>query len=663
MPFWWKRRRRPWFGRYYNRRRRTWPRRKRRRRFVPRRRRYRTNKRRRRRRKKVRRKKQTLTIKQWQPDSIQKCTIKGLGLLVMGAEGRQFSCFTSVKNKYWPPKVPSGGGFGCEQYTVKYLYEQYQAGNNIWTKSNQYKDLIRYMRCRITFFRAPETDFIVSFSRQPPFELNKFTYPSCHPHQQLLAKHKKIIYSLQTKPNGRYKTSIVIKPPKQMLNKWFFTSNFCKFPLFLLKGAAMQLNYSYLGCCNANQLANIYNLNIQFYSHAGWAGTHAEQQPYKPYNAAPNTIYVKFKNKEQTETLTGMNDSYASSVSYSKGWFQTKILQAEQIRSTQGTPTATRAIAGARYNPNKDPGTGNKIYLVSIFADTYKPPTTDKLLIIEDLPIWLALYGFTDYVREVKTSDFLKQSLLVIQSDYIHCEPEIQSCKTFIPIDLWFIQGKGYKDLPITDFEKRNWYPSLQTQLESINSLVETGPYIPKYSETRNSNWELKYTYSFFFKFGGPQVHQPQINDPCTFPTYNVPDTISKGIQIQNPEKQTTESLLHAWDFRRGFVTEKALKRMCTNISTDTEFQPVTEGAPPPKKKKIGCKLRHPQEKIQEIKSCLQSLCEESICQEIQTTEDLHLLIKQQQQQQQQLKFSILKLLSDLKTKQQMLQLQTGLLE
>ncbi len=85
---------------------------------------------------------------------------------------------------------------------------------------------------------------------------------------------------------------------------------------------------------------------------------------------------------------------------------------------------------------------------------------------------------------------------------------------------------------------------------------------------------------------------------------------------------------------------------MCTNISTDTEFQPVTEGAPPPKKKKIGCKLRHPQEKIQEIKSCLQSLCEESICQEIQTTEDLHLLIKQQQQQQQQLKFSILKLLS-----------------
>ncbi len=324
----------------------------------------------------------------------------------MGSEGRQFSCYTVVKNKYWPPKVPSGGNFGCEKYTLAYLYEEYKFGNNIWTKTNISKDLCRYLFTRLIFYRHPETDFIVSYTRQPPFDLNILTYPGCHPHQLLQAKHKKIIYSKFTKPNGKYKTKIIIKPPKQMINKWFFTSDFCKHGLFLIKAAAMNLNYSYLGCCNQNQLANCLSLNINFYSHAGWAGTHATA--YKPYTTAPDTIWVTYPGKTERTQITGMNRDYSSSVALATGWFQPKILQASQLFTTQTTPTATRPVAAARYNPNKDPGTGNKIYLTSIFADTYKPPTTDKMLLLENLPIWLGLYGFTDYVRTVKTTRIFK---------------------------------------------------------------------------------------------------------------------------------------------------------------------------------------------------------------------------------------------------------------
>ncbi len=234
----------------------------------------------------------------------------------------------------------------------------------------------------------------------------------------------------------------------------------------------------------------------------------------------------------------------------------------------------------------------------------------------------------------------------------MHCEPEIQSCKTFIPLDLTFIQGKSYRGLTPTDYEARNWYPSLERQLDAINALVCTGPYIPKYAETRNSTWELKYSYSVFFKWGGPQIHDEPVHDPCTFPTYPVPDKNTETIQIKDPAKQKTESLLHKWDLRRGIIKEKALKRIFSNISTDTEFQPITEDAPPQKKKRKGARLTDPQEEIKEIQACLQSLCEESICQEPQETQDLRLLIKQQQQQQDQLKYNILKLLSELKEKQ-----------
>nr|UHM27309.1 MAG: ORF1 [Torque teno midi virus] len=662
MPFWWGRRRKFWWGRRgrYQRRKYYKTRRQRRRRQFTRRRFRKPTKRRRRRRKKVRRKKAALKLVQWQPDSINKCKIKGLGLLVMGSEGRQFSCYTVVKNKYWPPKVPSGGGFGCEKYTLSYAYEEYKFGNNIWTKSNISKDLCRYLLAKLVFFRAPETDFIVSYTRQPPFDLNILTYPGCHPHQLLQSKHKKIIYSKFTKPNGKYKYKMIIKPPKQMINKWFFTSDFCKQGLFLLKGAALNLNYSYLGCCNSNQLANVLSLNINFYHHAAWAQVLTES-PYKPYSTAPDPIWAKYPNSTEKKQITGMNTDYSSSVNLKTGWFRPEILQASQLFQTATAATATRAVGAARYNPNKDAGRGNKVYLTSIFADTYKPPTTDKMLVIEDLPIWLALYGFTDYVRTVKTSDFLRQSLLIIQTDYMHCEPEIQSCKTFIPLDLYFIQGKSYRGLTPTDYEVRNWYPSLERQLDAINALVETGPYIPKLAETRNSTWELKYTYSLFFKWGGPQIHDEPVHDPCTFPTYPVPDKDSKTIQIKDPAKQKTESLLHKWDVRRGIIKEKAIKRMFSNISTDTEFQPITEDAPLQKKKRKGARLTDPQEEIKEIQACLQSLCEESTYQEIQETQDLRHLIKQQQQQQDQLKYNILKLLSELKEKQQQLQLQTGM--
>ena len=56
-------------------------------------------------------------------------------------------------------------------------------------------------------------------------------------------------------------------------------------------------------------------------------------------------------------------------------------------------------ILTTRYNPNRDQGTNNKIYLVSNQKNgSWETPTDNKTL-LTGLPIWLGLFGFTDFKK------------------------------------------------------------------------------------------------------------------------------------------------------------------------------------------------------------------------------------------------------------------------
>ncbi len=103
---------------------------------------------------------------------------------------------------YTRTKYPGGGGFAAQLFTLEYLYDQWKLKNNIWTKTNEYKDLCRYLKCNFTFFRHPHVDFVVVYERQPPFYIEKQTYMQYHPYSLLLRKHKIIIPSLTTNPKG-----------------------------------------------------------------------------------------------------------------------------------------------------------------------------------------------------------------------------------------------------------------------------------------------------------------------------------------------------------------------------------------------------------------------------------------------------------------------------
>lgn len=186
--------------------------------------------------------------------------------------------------------------------------------------------------------------------------------------------------------------------------------------------------------------------------------------------------------------------------------------------------------------------------------------------------------------------------------------------------------------------------------------MVKSGPYIPKLENQKASTWELRYKLTMYFKWGGPQVTNPPIDDPEHKKDYPIPGSLQETLQIADPKKQKPETMFHEWDYRRGIITAAAIKRMSDNLETDSSLQ-SDDSEPEKKKKRVSKSLPHLQKKEDKIKKCLQELCEKDT---FQDSQDLRLLIQQQQQQQQQLKSNILELLRDLKQKQRYLSLQTG---
>lgn len=76
---------------------------------------------------------------------------------------------------------------------------------------------------------------------------------------------------------------MIIKPPKQMLTKWFFTKPFCKQGLFLLRGAAANFRYSFLTATNQNLLVSLLSLNPGFYKNLNWDVAYPSGHAYVPY--------------------------------------------------------------------------------------------------------------------------------------------------------------------------------------------------------------------------------------------------------------------------------------------------------------------------------------------------------------------------------------------
>nr|UHK05268.1 MAG: ORF1 [Torque teno midi virus] len=656
MPFWWRRRNKPWYTSGRFRRYRTRPRRRkyqRRRRRQPR----RPARRRRRysrRKYKVRRKKRKVTLQQWQPDSIRKCKIKGFGILVAGSQGSQYRCYSDNKLEFTQPKAPGGGSFGIEIFSLQYLYNEWKARHNIWTHSNDYKDLCRYTGCKIHLYRHPTTDFIINYDIQPPFKLETDTYIDMHPQNLLLARHKRILLSTKTKPTGRPHITLKIRPPKLMQTKWYFQETFAPAQLVKLSASACNFGHSIYGPNTQSTNVTLLCLNTNFYQHHDWSNTKDTQ--YLPYSTYPTHGLRFWPAKGEPLTYTKPTN-YPQSVNKETGFFQTKILTAVKVTDLQSpTPLHNKPITVARYNPTADTGEGNAVWIVDTFSASGWLPQAGKFQ-IAGVPLYMAFLGFTDYItRTTADKGILTHSIVVCKSKAIKVlTPHEQTVFPFI--DSSFVYGKMPYDEELTLQQINNWYPTVEKQLQTINGIVSSGPLSPKYSNLPDSTWQLTYRYTFYFKWGGPKISDYTVQNPEAQGTYPIPDKLYKTIQVADPLKQAYKAMLRQWDQRRGIITKTAIKRMSENLQVDSVVS-SDDSEPEKKKKRVTSQIPVHNQEEEETQTCLLSLFEESTS---PPTENIQQLIQYQQQQQQKLKYNIIQLLTNLKSKQRMLEMQTGL--
>lgn len=566
--------------------------------------------------------------------------------------------YTYDQNEWTLPRTPGGGGFSTTVMSLQYLYELYGLRRNIWTTSNINFDLCRFTGSKFTFFRHPWWDFIVTYTLMYPMKLNFTDYMETHPIRMLLQKNKITILSLKHKPSGKLYVTRKFKPPKQMVNKWFFQDMFASKPLILFKACVCDLYQPYLGQSGGNELVTLTCINIHnFYDQGNWGLV--QRQGYSPLSTQqPTTIKIKVGSKEQTVNL---EYTHRNGTGYSDGWFQKAILTATCAqRSTTGDylyPTYK-----ARYNPTIDTGAGNYIYLCSIQTPHYERPSHDKVLWAQDQPLWLLLYGYQDYVAKIKDpAETFPIYYLLITSEFIHPAMGTKYPKTHLIIDDTFVKGQGPFGTYVQDTWLNRWFPTLNFQQESISNIVKTGPFIPKPDPTKQ-NWELHYKSTFYFKWGGALQQDNQIYNPANKKDYDVPDKQLSPIQIADPQSQVPETILHSWDFRRGYITPKALKRMSDHLKMESIISTDAESHSPTKKTKLSTAMPLLQEEQTQEETCLHSLFEKSISQE-ETEEETSIkhLIKQQHKQQQGIKIKLLQLITHMKRQQQQLQLHAGL--
>nr|UGV36171.1 MAG: ORF1 [TTV-like mini virus] len=604
----WRRRRRPWI-RYWRPRgiiRRRW---KRRRPWV---RRY------------FKRKLKTLTVKENQPKCIRKCKIKGLIPLIQCTADRIAFNYDSYELSTVPERLPGGGGFGIKNFSLRALYAEHRYAHNVWTRTNEHLPLCRYLGCKMIFYQSELTDYVVSFSNTLPLESNLGMYNTMQPSMHCMVQNKLLVPSRKTYPKRKPYFIKRIRPPTQLLNKWYFQSALSKTPLLMLRTTAMSMEHFYLSPNAKSSNITIPTLNTGLIKNRNfknppndgyYASGYGTQKVYlyttrQEYQGNINNIQIQHlvflgDSKNHVEGAA-FSDIYPQSTEFTtnkqkwltehkKHWgnpfyptyihpdnpdapvFQSAKSYPTYINemSTQTTKatglTQVEIIHKTRYNPHADYGQDTMCYFLPVTKDeqSWDPPDNEQLT-NENLPLWLLVWGFPDFQKKLK-------KLLHIDEDYLlviiqtHTRP-IRNA--LVPISMSFINGYSPYENSFNKLDQERWYPQFQYQQEIYNDICTSGPGTAKVP--KNTNIEAKAKYCFYFKWGGDLPPMSIIEDPTEQPFYPVPSNKYAATSLQNPESRP-ERLLYTFDERRGTLTKKALKRITQDWETKTTF--VTDGS------------------------------------------------------------------------------------
>nr|UGV38021.1 MAG: ORF1 [TTV-like mini virus] len=609
MPWWYRnrynrwnwRRRRPRYRRYFRRRRTTKTFRPRwglyRRRHWVRKRKYRKYR---------KRKLKSIVIRQFQPDKIVKAQVKGTICLYQCGPDRLHFNWTQYMQTVTPEYWQGGGGWSQIKFSLGSLYQQHEFMSNIWTKSNVALPLVRYYGCTFKFYRNLDIDYIVWYSTCLPMLDNVMLHATAQPANMLMRKHKIIVKSLRTKPNGPLYVKKRIRPPQIFQNHWYFQKELCNEGLLLLTTTPIDLQRYYLNpesCSNSITLTCInpslfQNHNFQqsglgtrvwspsndYYLYGAiqephkvgdliYLGQTRTNEPGKSINTAKdlNAYKKDFPTNFGNPFFHRYTDDTYIVYSSLKSLDETWNLKDQLFETHKNTysPISQPILQKVRYCPGKDKGDTNTIYLIKVTDYSNWDPPADPDLKFSGFPLWTLFWGWTDWQKKLKKA-------INIHSDYLVCFQTgtiTEKLKAYCPLDDSYIHGNSpyQKDnFNIQDWDI--WWPSERYQMTSIENICKTGPGVAK---TTSKSLEAHCNYTFFFKWGGCPKQIENITDPCNQPDYPIPHTELQTPEAQDPETDPTKEL-YKFDFRRDTITPTAAKRLkkdtktSTFISTDT---------------------------------------------------------------------------------------------
>nr|UGV37833.1 MAG: ORF1 [TTV-like mini virus] len=675
MPWIYRRPYNNWRRRTFYRRRQTRYRRQRRHRFLRPRNTFRRRHRIRRVRRIFKRKKlRTITVKEWQPQTIKKCKIKGIMCLFQCGPGRESFNYAQYMNSLTPELWPGGGGWSIMIYNLGALFEQRQLIHNWWTASNDTLPLVRYNGCKFKFYRSANTDYIVHYRICYPMTDTEQEHLMAQPSLASLLRKKILVPSMKTSRKTRPYIVKRIRPPSQLKNSWYFQRDLCNAGLLLLTASAASFQHWFLNPKAVSDSITLYTLNTKNFNSRNFQlqGTQTWYEPrrdkYYQYtfgngHTNPNALQKKDMiylgntldiqpGIQNADTLNEfLSRKFMGSpfwLEYNNGdkvvWISNKppktlYEQFETLKSTSLTIRTIPTFIPCRYTPSRDTGNSNMAYFLSNARqeEGWDPPQ-DPNLIITGYPLWVMLWGLIDWQKKLKLIQQPDYNyILVIRSD---CFDEKQPAYVFM--DHAFRQNTNpyYRgDEPhhpgsLSDSNQQHFYPKIIYQNESINEICKTGPGVVRMN---SESIEAKCQYTFYLKFGGCPAKMENIKDPCQQPKYNIPSNISQGLSIQDPGTDPTK-FLYSWDERYGLLTKTAQKRLQKDSDTEKSSSLLTDQT----------RLNPDAYSTEKLQEFLQETQTTSTSEEEETSIQDHL--QQQRQQHKQLKHNIKQLLKRLKT-------------